>query len=308
MNASVWRLAALMLVGASMHASVRAGASGLFFDDFRYADAAALRAGGWRLRDAPGHPGVPGARWSPQAIDTTPTSLADGPAGDRLLRLSASTDGLPTGTTQAQLCHGRKLLQGTYAARLRLADQPLAGMDGDPVVMAFYAATPLRFDFDPEFSEIDWEYLPNGGWGSPETRLYGIAWQTARLEPWEAHNAAHVEPGSLDGWHTLVVQVEATQSHWFLNGRALATHGGRNHPVRPMAMALSLWFSPGGLLAPSTEPRQWQMEVDWVLHAAGQTWSPAQVQAEVQALRQAGVARWDSVPEADPPLPSRCDF
>lgn len=295
-------------LAAAVGPAAAAPPGGLFFDDFRYADAAALQAGGWRLRDAAGHPGVPGARWSPQAVDTVAADDAGAPPGDRLLRLRAATDGTPEGTVQAQLCHARKLLQGTYAARVRFADAPESGADGDPVVMAVYAAAPLRFDFDPDFSEIDWEYLPNGGWGSPATRLYGIAWQTARIEPWSAHNAAHEEPGSHDGWHTLVVQVGASRSHWFVDGRPVAVHGGRNHPVVPMAMALSLWFSPGGLQPPAPEPRRWRMDVDWVLHAAGAEWAPERVQAEVQALRRDGVARVDGVPDAVPPLPSRCDF
>ena len=86
-------------------------------------------------------------------------------------------------------------------------DEPAQGPDGDVVIQSFYLVSPLRFAFDPEFSEVDWEYLPNGGWGSDATRLYGITWQTVRLEPWQAFNQSHEEPGSLNGWHVLMMQI-----------------------------------------------------------------------------------------------------
>jgi hypothetical protein len=176
------------------------------------------------------------------------------------------------------------------------------------VVQTFYAVSPLRFDFDPEFSEIDWEYLPNGGWGSERTRLYGITWQTVRVEPWQAFNQAHEEFASVDGWHVLVMQVAGGKTRHYLDGRLLAEHGGRNYPVVPMAISFNLWFSPGGLMAPSSEPRVYQQDVDWVFHARGQVLSPQQVTQQVLALRRKGVTQTDAVPATQPPLPSSCDF
>lgn len=290
---------ALALAGAAQ-------AERLFFDDFRHADLAALRAFGWQLRSEAGHPGVPGATWSPDAL-----SLIDDPArpGNRLLRLAARTDGTPAGTVQAQACHQRKVLHGTYAARIRFSDEPVAGADGDPVIQTFYAVAPLRFDYDPAFSEIDWEYLPNGGWGSPKTRLYSIAWQTVRVEPWDAHNAAkETFVRNFAGWHTLVMQLHEGRSRWFVDGREVAQHGGRNHPVVAMAISFNLWFSPGGLLPPSAAPREWVQDVDWVLHAADAVLSPQAVEAKVKRLRAQRRYAVDSVPAAIPPLPSECRF
>lgn len=277
----------------------------VWFDDFSYRSTSELAQTGWAMRSTTGHPGVPGAAWSPEAI-----SLLDDPAhrGNRLLRMTARTDGTPAGTTQAQLCHARKYLEGTYAAHVRFSDKPLQGADGDPVVQTFYAVSPLRFDFDPEFSEIDWEYLANGGWGSERTRLYGITWQTVRVEPWQAHNQSHEEFTSVDGWHVLVMQVANGRTRHYLDGRLLAEHGGRNYPVVPMTISFNLWFSPGGLLPASTEPRVYEQDVDWVFHARGQVLSPQQVTQQVQALRRRSVAQVDNVPPAEPPLPSLCDF
>jgi len=286
-------------------------AAEFFFDDFSYANTAALTAQGWMLRSKAGHPGVPGAAWAESAI----TLVDDGhQRGNRLLRLQASTDGTGPGTRQAQACHQRKYLEGTYAARIRFSDTPVSGIDGDPIIQTFYAVSPLRHDFDPEFSELDWEYLANGGWGSEKTRLYGISWQTVRLEPWQSHNQAHeefVQLGAADGqagWHILMMQVAEGRTRWFLDGRQLAQHGGRNYPVVPMSINFNLWFSPGGLLPASAEPRVYQQDVDWVFHARNEVLTAEQVQATVQGLRARGAPRLDQVPAARPAVASSCDF
>ena len=199
-----WRLLLGAICLCSLAAQADDAKGGIFFDDFSYADTGALLSHGWRARVARGHPGVPGAEWSPAAV-----SLVDdvAQAGNRVLRLTARTDGTPEGTQQAQVCHARKYLEGTYAARIRFTDDPVSGADGDPVIETFYAVAPLRHDFDPQFSEFDWEYLPNGGWGAPETRLYGISWQTVQIEPWHAYNQLHQEFGSHAGWHVLMMQI-----------------------------------------------------------------------------------------------------
>jgi len=297
------RLLALLLTW--LGTQVPAQASGLFFDDFSHADLAALSAKGWTPRSKAGHPGVEGAIWSAEQL-----ALLDDPAkpGNRLLRLTASTDGTGAGTRQAQLCHARKYLEGTYAARIRFTANPVAGVKGDPIVQTFYTVTPLRFDFDPEFSEMDWEYLPNGGWGSEKPRLYGISWQTVRLDPWQSYNQAHEEFVTLDGWHLLMMQVARGQVTLFLDGRQIAQHGGRNYPVSPMSINFNLWFSPTGLLPKSELPRRYEQDVDWVFHARNQVLGPAQVEAEIVRLRAAGLAWVDTVPAVEPTLGSRCDF
>lgn len=279
-----------------------------FFDDFSYRSTAELGQGGWTPRSQAGHPGVEGARWAPEGL-----SLLDDPEtkGNRLLRLRAQTDGSGAGTEQAQLCHQRKYLEGTYAARVRFRDAPTRGIDGDPVIQTFYVVSPLKHDFDPEFSELDWEYLPNGGWGSEKTRIYGITWQTVQLKPWQAFNQSHEEFGSLDGWHVLMMQILDGQTRLFIDGRQVAQHGGRNYPVVPMSINFNLWFSPGGLLPQGVggaAPRVYEQDVDWVFHARNTRLSPEQVLAQVGALRRAGTARLDQVPPAQPALESRCDF
>ena len=286
-------------------ADTRSAPAQLFFDDFSYAKPADMAAAGWQLRDGVGHPGLPGGRFSTDAI-----TLVDDPLqpGNRVLRMTARTDGTGPGTVQAQLCHQRKYLQGTYAARIRFSDAPRSGISGDPVIESFYAVAPLAHAFDPDFSELDWEYLPNGGWGSDKTRLYGVSWQTVQIDPWESHNSAHEEFGSFDGWHTLLMQVTKSEVHEFVDGRQVAVHDGRNVPVSPMTISFNLWFAVGGVLPAGGAPRVYDEDIDWVFHARDQVLSPAEVDARVRALRAAHVTRTDTVPAANPPLQQRCDI
>ena len=277
----------------------------LFFDDFSYAAPADMAAAGWQLRDGTGHPGLPGGRFSADAI-----SLQDDPLqpGNRVLRMTARTDGTGPNTVQAQLCHQRKYLQGTYAARIRFSDTPRAGVDGDPVIESFYAVAPLKHAFDPDFSELDWEYLPNGGWGSDKTRLYGVSWQTVQIDPWESRNSAHEEFGSFDGWHVLLMQVTKNSVREFVDGREVALHDGRNVPVSPMTISFNLWFAVNGTLPTGGAARVYDEDIDWVLHAKDQVLSPAAVDAQVRALRASHVPRTDTVPAPTPPLQQRCDI
>jgi hypothetical protein len=75
-----------------------------------------------------------------------------------------------------------------------------------------------------------------------------------------------------------------------------------------MSLNFNLWYSPGGLLPGVGALRVYEQDVDWVFHARNRLLSPAEVDAAVQRMRERGVAHLDSVPAADPPLVSSCDF
>ena len=294
-----------LLASLALASAAHAAPPERFFDDFSHADIAALQAAGWTPRSKAGHPGVEGATWSPAGLQllTDPDDKSN-----RLLRLTAHSDGTPAGTANVQLCHQRKVLEGTFAARVRFSDAPLSGGDGDPIIQTFYIVSPLKHDYDPTFSEFDWEYLGNGGWGDFRPRLYGVSWHTVRIEPWDAHNQPHEEFGSFAGWHVLMMQIAGGRTRLFIDGRQVAEHGGRNYPVVPMSINFNLWFAPAGLLPASTVPRVYEEDVDWVFHARNEVLSPAEVSAEVQRLRRAKTAFIDTVPAAVPALESRCDF
>src|SRR5436190_9468570 len=130
--------------------------SGILFDDFNYRgpDDRALHRRQWDVRTTRGGPGLPDASWSKSGV-----SFVDDPdrSGNRLLQLTAATDGTPAHTQQAEICHQRKFYEGTYASRVRFTDTPLSGPTGDHIVQTFFTITPLRFDLDWEYGELDFE-------------------------------------------------------------------------------------------------------------------------------------------------------
>jgi hypothetical protein len=295
------RVVPLLLLGACS-ATTAPGPSQLLFDDFSYSSLDAFRHNGWIARTAVGWPGIEGATW----IDAL--SFVDDPAGggNRLVRMTAATDGKTT--QQAQFCHQRKYLEGTYAARVRFSDEPVSGPDGDQIVETLYTIAPLKAPLDPDYSEQDFEYLPNGGWGGEDLTLHTTTWETFRPEPeWLQVSTSNARRGSLNGWHTLVLQIANHEVRYFLDGTPLATHGEPYYPEERMSINFNLWFIREGSIA-SYEQRVYTEDVDWVFHAAASVLAPSEVERQVAALRTAGVSFRDTVPAAQPALSSPCDF
>ncbi len=274
------------------------------FDDFYYTDHAGMTANGWTIRSQVGWPGVPGAAWGNESL-----SYLDDPEkpGNRLLRMNARTDGTSEGTRQAQICHRRKYFEGTYAARVRFRDLPSYGKRGDQLVETFYLISISRFDQDPLYSEVDFEYLPGGGWGRKGERFHFTTWHTFQLKPWFADNASQSIPGSQDGWHTLVIQVANGSVVYRVDGKKVATHSGKYYPRIPLSINFNLWFVAEGLM-PKGEARQYDQDIDWVYHQVGTVLTPDEVVSRVEALRLEGVHFKDSVAEMDPVLPCPCNF
>jgi len=265
--------------------------SQILFDDFSYSTREEMTANGWILRSGSGWPGVAGATFRPENV-----SFVDypDPADNRLLRMTSSTDGTGEHTYQTQICHQRKYLEGTYAARLRFSDEPVSGGDGDQVVEAFYTITPYDKPLDPDYSEMDYEYLPNGGWGGPELMFYVTTWETVQIEPWNADNTSNSVQGSLAGWHTLVTQVMGGTVRYFVDGKLIAQHGGKYYHDAPMSINFNLWFIDGGL-AHVEGVREYQEDIDWVFHQVGVLLMPDEVNAKVTELRGASVKFQDTV-------------
>ena len=275
----------------------------LFFDDFTYADSSHMADHGWILRTAAGWPGISGAIWSSDSI-----RIVEDPdqAGNRLVQMTASSDG--TTIHQAQFCQQRKFFEGTYATRLRWNDAPSSGPDGDNIVETFYTISPLAFPLDPNYSEIDFEYLPNGGWGRNYNVLDVTSWETFSPEPnWIADNTSSSVERSLDGWHTLVLQVANGQVKYYLDDRLLAVQGGKYYPEVPMSINYNLWFIDGGQIK-SSDKRQYVEQVDWTFHAANTVLSPDDVSKQIAQMRSDKISFVDTVPPEDPPLTSPCNF
>ncbi len=275
------------------------------FDDFNYSNYKQLAKHGWIIRTAAGWPGVPGATWGNKGV-----SLLGDPdqRGNRLLRMTSSTDGTGANTYQAQICHQRKYLEGTYAARVRFVDIPTDGPSGDQLVESFYAISPLKAPMDPDYSELDFEYLPNGGWGSEGPTLFVTSWRTFSPEPnWKKDNVFNTTSGSKAGWHTLTTQVSDGKVKYFIDGKALADHGGQYYPRSLMSINFNLWFIKDGTVK-SKDVRQYREDIDWVFHEAKRLLSPEEVEARVGALRRRSVKFRDTVRAPSPALISPCDY
>jgi hypothetical protein len=263
----------------------------ILFDDFSYSDRSEMPANGWIVRSGSGWPGVSGATFREENV-----SFVDypDPTDNRLLRMTSSTDGTAENTYQTQFCHQRKYLEGTYAARVRFSDQPVSGMDGDQVVQTFYTITPYEEPLAPHYSEMDYEYLPNGGWGGAPLTFHVTTWETVQIEPWNADNISNSVQGSLAGWHTLVTQVIGGTVRYFVDGKLVAQHGGKYYPDAPMSINFNLWFIDGGLIQ-AEGAREYQEDIDWVFHEAGVLLMPEEVAAKVNELRNASVKFTDTV-------------
>jgi len=265
--------------------------SQILFDDFSYTSTDEMTVNGWIIRNGQGWPGVTGATFREENV-----SFVDYPdqAGNRFLRMTSSTDGTVENTFQTQICHQRKYLEGTYAAHVRFNDNPVSGIDGDEIVQTFYMITPYDRPFNPDYSEMDFEYLPNGGWGGAPNTMHVNTWETVQIEPWDADNLSNSKQGSLSGWHTLVAQVTSGTVRYFVDGDLIAQHGGEYYPDALMSINFNLWFIDGGLNSETTI-REYQEDIDWVFHAAGESLMPDEVIAKVTELRNTSVTFQDTV-------------
>ena len=265
--------------------------SQILFDDFSYLRQDEMTANGWIIRSGSGWPGVSGAIFRPENV-----SFVDypDPAENRLLRMTSSTDGTSENTTQTQICQQRKYREGTYAARIRFSDDPASGIDGDQVVETFYTITPYEKPLDPNYSEMDYEYLPNGGWGGAELTFYVTTWETVQIEPWDADNTGNSVQGSLAGWHTFVTQVMNGAVRYFIDGNLIAQHGGKYYPDALMSINFNLWFIDGGLVQ-AAGVREYQEDIDWVFHEAGALLMPDEVNTKITELRNSSVKFQDTV-------------
>lgn len=260
----------------------------VLFDDFAYTSSSDPRIAqrGWTVRSGGGGPGVPGAVWDP-ALVTFPSV-----SGQQVLQLESSNDG--SSARQTEMYHQRKFFEGTYGARVYFSDAPVRGVDGDHVVQTFFTITPLNAPMDPDYGELDFEYLPNGGWGEPSNILYTTTWETYQNEPWVADNIHTEQRTSFAGWHDLVIQVASGRVKYYLDGNLFADHGDRYYPETPMSINFNLWFIAGGLVGQPGD-RAYQERVDWVYFAENEVVSPADVTSRVSGYRTSGVSHVDTV-------------
>ena len=263
----------------------------VFFDDFSYSSVAepAFAAQGWYVRTGDGGPGVADCRWESEQV-----RFLSEPADEavQLMRLVATTDGTGAGSVQAEVYTSRQFFYGTYAARVRFSDQPAEGsVAGDGLVQAFFTITPWSMANSPEYSEVDFEYLPSGGWGRATSTLWQTTW--AQAEP--VSNTHDAQEQSHAGWRVLVFVVTDGEVRYFVDGVQVASHGVPYAPVSIMGLHFNHWFI-DGMLKPESGTRSWYQDVDWVYHVADVALTPDAVLQRVTAMRAFGLERWNSMP------------
>jgi hypothetical protein len=268
----------------------KALATGVLFDDFDYSGSTDSRLAqrGWTVRSGTGGPGVPGATWSPAAV-TFPRL-----AGRPVLQLESSTNGVGFGTTQAELFHQRKFREGTYAARVCFADAPIAGPSGDQLVQAFFTISPLAYDMDPNYSELDFEYLPHGGWGVPGNTLYATSWETYQANPWKALNTSTDVRTSFAGWRDLTIHVADHHIQYYVDSQMFARHGEPYYPETDMSINVNQWFIADGLLRDPAR-RAYRLLVDYVYFAEDRVVPPDVVAAQIGDYRAAAITHIDTL-------------
>ncbi|MGS0682634.1 glycoside hydrolase family 16 protein [Shewanella sp. 125m-7] len=281
----------------------------VFFDDFSYTNIESFNSNGWKVRTETGHPGIAGATWSGEGVSFHPV-LKEANSG--AIRMSSVTAGEGDNTRHTQFCHKRKYLVGTYATRVFFRNEPTYGPDGDEVIQTFYAISPLEYPLDPNYSEVDFEYLPNGGWGSDSSpAMWTTTWETFQLAPWTKVNEYTRKEGSYAGWRILVMTVEDDEVNYYVDGDLISTHSEKVTPEQPMSINFNLWFMPKGAdgsIGPvdSDELREYQQDIDWVYHIADEIITSEQVLIEVANLQKQRIKHIDGVADMSPALPSPC--
>lgn len=268
------------------------GGGQTLFDDFNYTSSTdpAISAHGWNVRSNSGGPGVPGATWDPSKVTFPSVS------GNSVMNLQTSTAGTAETTRQTEVVtKSLKFKNGTYAARVKFSDAPASGPDGDHLVQTFFTINDLTAPMADDYSEYDFEYLPNGGWGEPGNILYTTSWETYNPDPWQAVNQHTEARQSYAGWHDLVLTIDNNSIKYYIDGQLFGTHDAQYLPERPMSINFNQWLID---LAgqTSTAPRSYDEQVDYVLHVKDQVLTPAQVDTKVAAYRTAGKTFVDEVP------------
>ncbi|MFJ9726604.1 cellulose binding domain-containing protein [Streptomyces sp. NPDC101209] len=243
--------------------------SGVLFDDFHYTGPKdpALFKHGWLVRTSDGGPGIDDT-WSADGV--TFPGEKDALGAGQVLNLRASTDGTKAGTKQASLgSAGREFTSGTYAARIHFSDDPTTGRNGDHVNQTFYTIGGKG----PTYSELDNEYLPNGGWGRFGPKLDNVTWHTVQ------DRVYNTTLKSLAGWHTVVMTVQDGVVTYRVDGRKIYRTSGKYAPRAGMSVNFNTWFID---LPFKGGERAWDMKVDWLYYNSQDALSLEDVDAAVK--------------------------
>jgi hypothetical protein len=259
------------------------------FDNFHYTapDDPALFLHGWLVRVGTGAPGIRDT-WSAAGVSFPADPDAQ---GGQVLQLEARTDGTKQGTTQAQLqTTASKFFTGTFAARIFFADAPSSGGDGDHINESFYAISADATPRNTRYSELDNEYMPNGGWGNPGPFLDTNAYYTSDWRK-EANQRNRM---SLHGWRTMVITAADGIVTFYVDDQKLFSASGKYFPREGMVVSFNTWF----IDLPFTGARTWDMKVNWFYYNAHQAMSATDVNNAVSSYYSSGMSFIDTVPKS----------
>ncbi|MEV7521322.1 glycoside hydrolase family 16 protein [Streptomyces sp. NPDC091371] len=264
------------------------GPPGTMFDNFQYNGPAdpALASHGWEVRSGEGGPGIKDT-WNTAGASFPSDTTAQ---GGKVLQLQSTTDGTQQGTKQVEVhSTATNLFQGTFAARVYFSDKPASGRGGDHVVQTFFPISPS--DASANYSELDFEYLPNGGWGSVGPRLDNVTWFKAD-PPDRVHNTLKQR---LEGWHTLMITAMNGKVVYSLDGKEVFSSSGKYVAREKMDIHFSNWFID---LTSGSGPRTWNMKVNWFYYKADEAVSQADVQKTVDGFYAAGTNHVNTLPKS----------
>ncbi|CAL9551583.1 hypothetical protein SUDANB176_04455 [Streptomyces sp. enrichment culture] len=262
--------------------------AGVLFDDFAYTGPGdpALAANGWEVRSGAGGPGVEDS-WSAKGVTFPAGENED---GGQALRLEARTDGTAKGTVQSEFHTARPVFrEGTLVARVHFSDEPASGQDGDHVSQSVFAISPDHKS--KKYSELDFEYMPNGGWGRYGPILDTTSWRSSNL----GDRVTRPHQLKLGGWRTLAMTAADGKVTYSVDGEVVFTSGEAYLPRESMSVNFSNWF----IDLPFKGERSWAMKVDWVYLESGRVVSPDDAAKAAASLAAAGTRYVNTLPGSD---------
>lgn len=243
---------------------------GRMFDDFDYSgrDDPSLKAHGWDIRSYAGGPGIQDT-WSGKGISFPTVSSA---RGGRVLQLQLTSDGTKAGTHQTELESAHPYFaDGTYAARVYFTVGPAIGTNGDHINESFYAiSAPGETQ---HYSELDYEYMPNGGWGSSRPELDTTSWHSSK----DGDRVYHPTYTRLHGWHTVMFTSVAGKTVYYIDGQEVFSNDAAYSLHGPVDVAFSTWL----IDLPFAGQRTWNMQINWFYYQAGKALTLSQVDKAV---------------------------
>lgn len=281
--------------GPASPARVADAPEGVLFDNFHYSGPSdpALAANGWRVRTDGGGPGIRGT-WSAENVSFPARTGGKGDEADQAeqaLQLRVTSDGTKGGTKQSELQRAEPdFFTGTVAARVYFSDKPTSGRNGDHINESFFTISPMDKSEKQSYSELDYEYMPNGGWGAPGPRLDTTSWRSGK----EGDRTTRTQKLRLQGWHTMLITAVDGNVTYSVDGRKLFTHGDKYFPRERMGIHFSAWL----VDLPFQGKRTWDMKVDWLYCKAGQAMSKAEVEKAAEEYSAAGANYVNTLPKS----------